>query len=160
MQRSILEGKRVKRLTAVILCVTVILSASGCFAFVRHGDRGGGAASPSFGDGKITLPADRAAFVLCEENSTPTSISLKYGKFNGTASRVFDLTEDQLDIKVSVTTEKGSFDLSILDSRGNSCYTGTDMKTCDFTVTVKEAGEYAVIAKGDKHKGGFEVSWG
>ena len=46
------------------------------------------------------------------------------------------------------------------NNESTAVYKGNDIKTSNFTVTLKEAGTYTIRVDGDKHTGGYLFYWG
>ncbi len=92
------------------------------------------------------------------EHNTSASMYMSYEKFSGTKTKTISINEPG-EIKVDITTESGSLDLSVTDKDGNSFYVGNDIPTSTFSVKLDMAGEYEITAEADSHKGSCEITW-
>ena len=93
-----------------------------------------------------------------KEFNDGTSFSMEYSKFNGNKSRTVK-TEKETEFSVNISTESGQIDMTIEDKSGNVFYEGNNIPTSNFTVTVKELGEYIITILGHDHKGSYKVTW-
>jgi hypothetical protein len=102
----------------------------------------------------------RGSFITIKshENNTPTSMAMSYEKFSGFKSKTISLDEPS-DVSVVISTESGSFDLSIIDKDGNSYYEGTDIPSSSFRVSLDKQGKYEITVTADNHKGSYDISW-
>ncbi len=124
---------KVRKLLPLLLILICFVSFSGCSSGIEIGSAG---------------------------NSTSNKITMSYYLFSGTKSRKITVEKDKpVDVSCEIETERGSLDISITDEAGNSSYTGQDLETNSFIVTLTEEGTYTVVVKAKNHKGGFNISW-
>ena len=60
-------------------------------------------------------------------------------------------------ILIDVENEKGKISLNIIGKKGSNPYTGSDVKSSRFTVTVSESDVYKIIVKGQKATGTVKI---
>jgi hypothetical protein len=92
------------------------------------------------------------------ENNTPVSMSMRYEKFSGKKSKTISL-DTPSEVFVAVITESGSLNLSITDAEGNSFYTGKDLPSSSFSVSLGKPGKYTIKVEAKDHKGSYDISW-
>lgn len=93
-------------------------------------------------------------------NQTNTSWDMSYEKFNGSKAKTVTLKEGQkCDFLINIVSDAGELDFSIVDDQGISYYTGSDIPTSNFTISVDKGGKYEMKFEAKKHKGSFSVSW-
>lgn len=97
--------------------------------------------------------------LMSTEYSTNNSWTMSYQKFNGNKEKTVTFSgEGEHTFEVDISTEEGTLGLTITDKDGTEYFSGSDLGTDSFTVTVP-AGEYTILWDADSHKGGFEVYW-
>lgn len=84
-------------------------------------------------------------------NATSHTWTGNYVSLNGEMSK--NLNVKNGNITVDITTEKGSIDILIEDSKGEKLYKGTNLETCSFNVGGK--GKVKVTINADHHSGSF-----
>ncbi len=83
---------------------------------------------------------------------------LTYEEFSGVKEYRLKTDSDSQNIKVCIETVSGSLNVSIETKDGEKSdpvYTGTDVASSSFTVTVPEAGTYIVRLEAKHHKGSY-----
>ena len=96
------------------------------------------------------------------ELNTSTKMSMSYEKFNGFKQRNIEVREDEtLVISVNIVTEAGSIDAYVAKDNDttNSTYTGKDIPTSSFTVTITKPGKYTIRVDAQNHTGSYSFSW-
>lgn len=94
------------------------------------------------------------------ETNTNTSWSIKYSRFSGQDAKTITVHEGSpVEVFVSITTESGRLDLTIIGKDGTSSYEGKRLQTVDFSVTIEKPGDYDIAVTADKHSGGFKFTW-
>lgn len=124
---------KVKKLLPILLLLISFVSFIGCSSGIEIGSSG---------------------------DNTVTSTTMSYYLFSGTKTRRITVEKDKpVNVACEIETKGGSLDLSITDKDGNSSYTGQDLDTSSFVVTLEEEGNYDLLIKTKSHKGSFHVSW-
>lgn len=93
------------------------------------------------------------------ETQTGSIWSKKYQKINGSISKYFNLEENEV-MSFDIVTEKGELSISLVDSNGETIYSGSEIPTSTFEVTIPSSGRYELTVEADHHKGSFEIMWG
>lgn len=100
------------------------------------------------------------SFINSQEKSDKNYWSASYDKFNGYKQRGITLTgEGEHTFIVEIVTNSGALGLSIKNKEGTSFYSGKEMPSSSFEVTVDNEGEYVIRFDADKHSGSFDIKW-
>jgi len=98
-----------------------------------------------------------------EDNNTSTQMSMTYKQFSGFKETQIKVKDgEEVKVSVEIVSNGGTLDAYIAKDNDESTavYKGNDIKSSDFTVTLKEAGTYTIRVDGDKHVGGYMFYWG
>ena len=98
-----------------------------------------------------------------EDHDTSTQMSMTYEQFSGYKETQVKVKDgEEVKVSVKIATNGGTLDAYIAKDNDESTavYKGNDIKTSNFTVTLKEAGTYTIRVDGDKHTGGYLFYWG
>ena len=98
-----------------------------------------------------------------EDHDTSTQMSMTYKQFSGyKETRIKVKDGEEVKVSVKIVTEGGTLDAYIAKDNNESTavYTGNDITTSNFTVTLKDAGTYTIRVDGDKHSGSYLFNWG
>lgn len=95
---------------------------------------------------------------MSKEHNTGSEFSMEYGKFDGYKNKTVNV-DKETEFSVQISSESGQIDMKIEDKSGNVFYQGNDIPTSNFTVTVKEQGEYILTVHGHGHSGSYKVTW-
>jgi hypothetical protein len=98
------------------------------------------------------------------ENNTSKEMSASYTKFSGTKQTNLTVEAGKpIDISADIVTKKGSLNVYIYQkgekSEANYNYSGTNIKTTNFTVTLSDPGDYIIKVTARNHKGSFSFTW-
>lgn len=94
------------------------------------------------------------------ESTTDTSWSMRYERFDGSRELVVSPPDGQAaDFAVEVTTDGGSFSMTITGEDDEVFYEGTGMPTSEFVVHAEASSKYIVHVEAQAHEGGFAISW-
>ena len=89
------------------------------------------------------------------ENSTKTSWKQSHMLLDGKQVRTFSLGNEPQEMEVTVVTEKGEIDITVLDSNGEEIFEIDDAKTGTYEFTA--FGKIKIEVEADSHKGNFEI---
>ena len=89
------------------------------------------------------------------ENSTKTSWKQSHMLFDGKEIRTFYLEDESRKMEITVVTEKGEIDITVLDSNGEEIFEIDDAKTGTYEFTA--SGKIKIKVEADSHKGNFEI---
>ena len=89
------------------------------------------------------------------ENSTKTSWKQSHMLFDGKEIRTFYLEDEPRKMEITVVTEKGEIDITVLDSSGEEIFKMDDAKTGTYDFTA--SGKIKIKVEANSHKGNFEI---
>jgi len=98
-----------------------------------------------------------------QDNDSSTQMSMTYEQFSGYKETQIKVKDgEEVKVSVKIATAGGTIDAYIAKDNNESTavYKGNDIKSSNFTVTLKEAGTYTIRVDGDKHTGGYLFNWG
>lgn len=88
--------------------------------------------------------------------SSRNKVSMTYRILEGDKSQLFDLEEgDVLDF--DVVSESGKVDIVLQKDDEEAIYSGINIPTCSFKVTINEKGKYKCVITGHKAKGSINI---
>ncbi len=99
---------------------------------------------------------------MATEDNTPTSLSMSYSRFTGFKETAFKVKEGMpVEVKADIVTESGRIGarISRKDAPDVYLYTGNDIPTSAFTVTLEEPGTYILHVEGKDHTGSYRFDW-
>ena len=107
-----------------------------------------------------TVTSGSYAFINSNENSGKDFWNITYDSFNGYKQREIILSDNGEHIFViEIVTESGTLDVSITDSNGTHVYSGEELDTSTFEVTVGSDEKYTITFEASDHIGSFSVNW-
>ena len=98
-----------------------------------------------------------------QDNDSSTQMSMTYEQFSGYKETQIKVKDgEEVKVSVKIATAGGTIDAYIAKDNNESTavYTGNDITTSNFTVTLKDAGTYTIRVDGDKHSGSYLFNWG
>lgn len=94
------------------------------------------------------------------ETLNDAAMAMEYSKFNGERTGEFTVAEtEEAWIQVDIITTKGSLDVSIDDTDGNSVYSGQNIKDSQSFSVKAESGTYTIQVTGHNHEGSYSFQW-
>ncbi len=94
--------------------------------------------------------------IVIKENEAKGEIVITLNSYNDKNDCKITLNGGD-SILIDVENEKGKISLNIIGKKGSNPYTGSDVKSSRFTVTVSESDVYKIIVKGQKATGTVKI---
>lgn len=95
-------------------------------------------------------PTDGSIVIL--ENPSGTECSMEFKKWNGQHKCELMLADGD-EIQVEISRESGVINMTISGKNGNEPYTGNDLHSGLFTVTISETDQYMIRLSGNSATG-------
>lgn len=88
-------------------------------------------------------------------------MSMSYDNFNGTKQKEIKVGKGEtIKIKADIVTEGGELDVEIENQdTDEDAYSGDDLPTSTFEVTLDKEGTYIIKVDADNHKGSYSFTW-
>ena len=99
------------------------------------------------------------AFLKLKESNGDDQWNASWSSFNGSIWRNISLEEGIHEFSVDITTESGDLGLSVKDQNRKDYYTAEKLESSSFTVQIEGRDKVTIRFEGNKHAGGFKVSW-
>ncbi len=98
--------------------------------------------------------------VMSIEKNTGDLFSMSYYLFSGEKKCTVRLDEDETEIFAVIESLSGVLDITITDeTSGTVVYSGTEVPTSEFSVSVQPDGKYSISVQADSHSGSYKFSW-
>lgn len=97
--------------------------------------------------------------VGCAEFRNGSGFGMSYELYTGEREYKIEVKDQPVALKIEIVTESGDFALFVGRDGFESDYTGNELETASFTVTLSETGTYKVKVTAKKHKGSFSVKY-
>jgi hypothetical protein len=94
--------------------------------------------------------------IIILENSEGTGCSMELREWSEENKCKLQLNKGD-ELWVEISRESGTIALSICGKNGDQAYTGNDLQSCSFSVTVSETDEYAINISGTNATGRISI---
>lgn len=92
-------------------------------------------------------------------SQTSNSFYAKYDLLRGDREYTIKVGDKSVAVTVDITTDDGDIAITIAKTGSEPDYTGNNVPTSHFVVTLHEKGTYKVQIHANDHKGGYSFKW-